>query len=388
MQTVKLESSPIKWIAFAVGGVGVLSSALGYLLNHSQFFHSYLTAFAFWVSIGLGAMFLAVLHFITGATWSTVIRRIPETMMSALPWMLLFAVPIILGIHELYHWSHADAVAHDELLQAKQPFLNTPFFTIRTVFYFLVWGGLVLLYYQRSVLNDYTGDADLLKSLRRWSPPAMILFALTLTFASFDWMMSLDPHWYSTIYGVYYFAGSVTAAISVLILLVVWLDDHGPLHGMVSVEHIHDLGKLLFTFTVFWAYIAFSQYFLIWYANMPEETVWFLHRWQGSWKIISLFLVFGHFLLPFLFLLPRAPKRNKSVLVVASVWLLLMHFIDMIWLVLPTFQTHDYHIHWLDFTTLIGIGGVFIGLILLQLENQSVVPINDPKLEESIQHRL
>lgn len=374
-------------IFLIVGLSGLVLSGVGYFINHEQFFHSWLVAFAYWASIGIGGYFLTLIHHLSGAVWSVVIRRIPETLMATLPVMLILFIPIVLGMHDLYHWTHHDAVAHDPLLQGKAPYLNTTFFIIRTVIFFAIWTIFGRLLYKYSTQNDVTGDAGLLAKSKKISPLAVILFAFTVSFAAFDWLMSLDPHWYSTIFGVYYFAGSTMAAYATVTLFVLFFEQRGLLKGLVSKEHYHDLGKLTFTFTIFWAYMAFSQYFLIWYANIPEETVWFLHRWEGSWKAVSLLLAIGHFIVPFLIMLVRALKRSALALIIFTSWMLLMHWVDMNWLVLPNLHPHGAHFSWIDVVTMFGIGGLFLWLFMWQLGKHSLVPINDPNLDQSIKHR-
>ena len=382
------KTSRTSLIALIIGILGLILSLVAFFANSEHFFHSYLVAFAFWTSIALGGLFLTFLHYLTGAVWSVVLRRIFESFMAVLPVMALFLIPVLLGMYELYHWTHAEAVEQDILLQQKSPYLNIPFFVVRSVLFFVIWSVFARVLYHLSIKNDWTGDATLLKKARRISPLVAILFAITLSFAAFDWLMSLDALWYSTIFGVYYFSGSTVATIALLILFVVMFDKAGFIKNLISIEHYHDLGKLLFTFTVFWAYIAFSQYFLIWYANIPEETIWFAHRWEGAWKSVSLFLVIGHFVLPFFVLMMRSTKRNMAVLVFMSLWLLFMHLVDMYWLVMPNLFHHDVHLSWIDVAPFLGIGGIFVWLAYVQLSRNSLVAINDPKLKESINHRM
>lgn len=382
------KTSRIPLFALILGILGLILSVLAYFANSEQFFHSYLVAFVFWASIAIGGLFLTLLHYLSGAVWSVVLRRIFETFMALLPLFVIFFIPIIFGMYDLYHWTHADAVEQDALLQEKAPYLNTTFFVIRAFVFLGVWIVFSQLLYRWSLRNDQTGDASFLKKAKRLSPLGIILFAITLSFAAFDWLMSLDPHWYSTIFGIYYFSGSTLAALSLLTLFVLYFDKTGPLNSFLSIEHYHDLGKLLFTFTVFWAYIAFSQYFLIWYANIPEETIWYLHRWEGSWKYVSLLLVFGHFIVPFFVLMVRATKRNLGILLAMSVWLLVMHVVDMYWLVMPNLHHEGAHFSWIDIAPFLGIGGIFIGLLYRQLAKHSLVAVQDPKLSESINHRM
>ncbi|MBD3377187.1 hypothetical protein GF406_19310 [candidate division KSB1 bacterium] len=379
------ETGALSRISLIIGAVFLALSVIGFFVDKNQFFFSYQVAFTFWLSIGLGGLFLTLLHHVFGATWSIVLRRIMETIMSVLPWMVLFFLPMLLGLHELFHWTHSDAVAHDPLLQQKQPYLNVPFFIIRAVIYFSVWIYLARWFYKKSVDQDKEYDHKQAHRLRQVAAPAIILFALTLTFAAFDWMMSLDPHWYSTIYGVYYFAGSTLATISILIIFTRTIQAKGGMKNVLNLDHYHDMGKMLFTFVVFWAYIAFSQYFLIWYANIPEETLYYFHRWEGNWKTISLIIVFGKFVIPFLILITRSSKRNLTFLTTISLWLLLMQWLDLYWMIMPTLHPHSTHFSWLDVTTLLGIGGVFVGLFFNKVQKQEIVPVNDPKLPQSLE---
>ncbi len=371
-------------LAFIIGGISIALSAVAFFVNPGQFYFSWLVAFVFWTSIALGGLFFTLIHHLTGATWSVVVRRFFEVLMTNMPFLLLMAIPVFFGMHELYHWSHADAVSHDHLLQHKAVFLNVPFFIIRTLVYFTIWIVLTTLLYKFSLKQDAGSSTLITKKLNKTSAPGVILFAFTTAFAAFDWLMSLDPHWYSTIFGVYYFAGSAMAVMAVLILIVMYFRKNGILTDVITPEHDHDFGKLLFTYMVFWAYMAFSQYFLIWYANIPEETVWFIHRWEGSWKFASQLLVWGHFVVPFLILMIRASKRSNLILSAMAIWLLLMHWLDMYWLAVPTLHPHGIQLSWIDLVTMLGIGGLFIGLFFYRLRKHAILPIGDPKLNDSI----
>ncbi len=373
-------------IALMVGVAGLVVSAIGFFVQKEQFFFSYLTAFVFWVTIGLGGLFFSMLHHLVGATWSVVIRRISESLMMVLPFMLIFFLPIVLGMHDLYHWTHEEYVAQDKLLSQKTGYLNQPFFYIRTVGYFVIWFFLGRILFKKSVQQDETGDKKIAERMRQISAPGMVVFAVTLTFAAFDWLMSLDPHWYSTIFGVYIFTGSFLGMLAVTTLVALGLRKKGVLENTITIEHYHDLGKLLFAFTVFWAYIAFSQYFLIWYGNIPEEVAFYLHRWHGSWVGVSLLIGFGHFAVPFLIMMTRAAKRNLKLLKIMSFWYLFIHYVDLHWIVLPTLHKHGVSISglWLDLATMVGIGGIFIWLFWRRFAAQAMVPANDPKFEDSI----
>jgi len=274
------------------------------------------------------------------------------------------------------------------VLQHKAPYLNTTFFWIRAAFFIIIWRILTKTLYSASLKQDARLPLEqslvLTDKMRRLSAPGMILFALTATLFSFDWLMSLEPHWFSTMFGVYFFAGCVVSSLAFITLIVLWLRKFGILKEQITVEHHHDLGKLLFAFTVFWAYIGFCQYMLIWYANLPEETVWFHQRWQGSWKAVSLLIVIGHFALPFVVLLARAAKRNTTVLLAVSIWYLFIHWVDIYWLIMPTFYKDGVHLSWIDLATTVGVSGIFLWWLARRFEKQPVMPIGDPNLQASL----
>jgi hypothetical protein len=371
--------------ALGVGIIGLLLGLIGFFVDRGHFFHSYLIAFVFWLSLAFGGLFFTMLHHLTGATWSVVLRRISENIMSMFLFMAIFAIPVLLGIGELYHWSHADIVAQNEILAGKTPYLNIPFFIIRVIIYFAVWVLLARGLYRLSVAQDREYDEGRLARMRLISAPGMVLFALTLTFAAFDWLMSLNASWYSTAFGVYIFAGSVLSALALITLVAIYLRNKGFLVDVITVEHYHDLGKLLFTFVVFWGYIAFAQYFLIWYGNIPEETQWFRVRWGGWWQFITLLIVFGHFVVPFVVLIYRGAKRSLPVLTVMGFWLLFIHWVDLYWVVMPAHPEHVITGLWIDIVLMAGIGGMFLWFFWRRMTGQALVPVNEPNLEASIQ---
>jgi len=372
----------ISVVAVVLCLIGVIASGIGYFMDTDQFLHSYLISFVFWVMIGLGGLFFVMVHHLTGANWSVVVRRIFENIMVVVPFMFIFAIPLILNLDRLYHWSIPEVMHSDHLLEGKAPFLNDTFFIIRFVGYFVIWFVLSRLLYKSSLKQD-KGEPQI-KRMRLVSAPGMILFALSITFAGFDWVMSLDAHWYSTIFGAYIFAGSVLSVLSFLTLFVFYMKRKNILGNIITVEHYHDFGKLMFAFIIFWGYMAFSQYFLIWYGNIPEETVWFLHRWQGGWKTITLMIVFGHFVIPFFYLFPQGVKKNAVALIIISFWILAIHWIDLYWLIMPGFLHEHVHFSWMDVSTMLAMGGFFVGIFLYYTRSQPLVPVNDPGLEKSI----
>ncbi len=361
------------------------SFALGAAAGSARFYQAYLVNYAFFLSLSLGALFFVLIQHVTGATWSVVVRRLAETLAANLPWLGLLAVPVLLGMRQLYPWSDPVHVAHDALLTAKAPYLNPGFFIVRLAVYFLVWTWLSLYYFRRSCAQDATGDVAHTHGMQRLSGPGLVLFAVTVSFASFDLLMSLNPHWFSTIFGVYFFAGSAVSCFALLALWARLLQRGGLLTRAITREHYHDLGKLVFAFIVFWAYIAFSQYLLIWYANIPEETGWYLARQTGGWTAVTVLLLFGHFFAPFLGLLSRYPKRQMLLLMPGALWVLLMHWVDLYWLVMPGFSPGRVPLHLLDLTLFLGLGGLSASLILLRLRGRSVIPERDPRLAASLE---
>jgi hypothetical protein len=384
------ESAPAlaKWWAAAGAGLLAITALWGWLQHDSfrHFFFAYLVAFSFFLSISLGSLFFVAVQHLSRAGWSVTVRRTAEILSGTLPVMaILFLpiiVPVLLGSSSLYSW--VSPSPHDELLRHKLPYLNLPFFGLRCVVYFAVWGVLGRYFLLRSTEQDVSGDPRLTLRMERMSPLALILFAFTLTFAAFDWLMSLEPRWFSTIFGVYYFSGAVVGGLAAIILMAVLLQASGRLRYAITAEHYHDLGKLLFSFVIFWGYIAFSQYMLIWYANLPEEVVWYRVRNAGPWGITSLVLLFVHLLIPFFGMMSREVKRRRYWLAFWAVWLLASHWLDLYWLVMPTYHPAYPPVGLLDLGCLLGLGGLYVAAILRIAAGRALVPIKDPRLGESL----
>jgi hypothetical protein len=374
----------IPLIGAAVAVVGIAVSAILGPANPQQFFFSWLVSFLFFLSLGLGALFFVLIQYAVQGGWGIVLRRVGETVFATLPVMAILFVPLLFGLVDLYPWAVPGAAEHDALLRWKEPFLNVPFFLVRAGIYFLCWSLIALFYYRGSSSQDTTGDPTTAARLRRLAGPAIIVLAVTQTFASFDWIMSLTPHWYSTMFGVYYFAGAFVGFIALLSVMAVALRRAGLLDTVISAEHLHDIGKLLFAFTAFWAYIAFSQFLLIWYANLPEETIWYKARLEGSWETVSLVLMAGHFAVPFFFLMGRDVKRRGATLALGGAWLLAMHFVDLYWQVMPTLHPEGVRPSALDVAAFAAIGGCFVAAAGWLMRRQALVPLRDPRLAESL----
>lgn len=372
-----------------IGGVAMAVSLVGLFLDADQFFHSYLVSFSFVASFSIASLFLVMVHHITRSSWGVTLRRIPETLMRNILWMAVLFIPVLAGMHSLYHWTHADAVATDALLQGKAPYLNVPFFIARQILYFSIWGFLAYKLYKNTVTLDQTGDWGIDTLQRKISAPGIFVFGFTVAFASFDWLMSLDPHWFSTMFGVYYFSMSFQATLAAVILIALWLRSKGLLTHTILVPHYNDLGKLLFGFTVFYAYIAFCQFFLIYYANIPEETLWFYHRLEGGWEVVTYGLLLGRFVLPFFVLLPMANKSNLTILKWTAAWIVFIHLVEQFWIVMPNRGILDpaYHyiqFSWMDVSLLIALGGLALGLFFRQFSRHNMVAVNDPRYTESL----
>jgi MFS family permease len=299
--------------------------------------------------------------------------------------MAFLALPVLLGLHTLYPWTDHDVVAHDHLLEAKSPWLNPTFFYVRTAIYFTIWTVLARWFHKRSTEQDRSGDPRLTGRMETASTAGLILFAFTVTFFAFDFIMSLTPHWYSTIFGVYFFAGCVLGFFALLLVTAFALQSGGRLLQAVSTEHYHDLGKLIFAFTIFWAYIGFSQYMLMWYANLPEETVWYAARQTGSWTGVSVLVLFGHFFLPFLLLMSRHVKRRKALIAAGAVWMLLMQFLDVYWMVMPSKTPDGFTPSLMDLAAFVGVGGCFFAAAVRRLGAHALVAVRDPRLSEALE---
>jgi hypothetical protein len=371
--------------------IGAAAAVLGAVIcavlapgNPKQFFFSWLVSFLFFLSLALGGLFFVLIQYASQGGWGIVVRRIGETVFATIPVMAVLFIPILFGMQNLFEWAHPGAAEHDALLRWKEPYLNVTFFWIRAVIFFVIWSGIALMYYQGSRSQDVTGDSSVTARLRRFAGPAIIVLALTQTFASVDWIMSLTPHWYSTMFGVYFFAGSFVGFIALLSILVVSMRAAGLLETVINAEHLHDVGKFLFAFTAFWAYIAFSQFMLMWYANLPEETIWYKARIEGSWKAVSIFLIMGHFVAPFLYLMGRAVKRRGSTLAVGGAWVLAMHFLDIYWQVMPTLHPEGFRPSALDVAAFLAVGGCFVAAVGWLMRRQALVPLGDPRLAESL----
>ncbi len=373
--------------AWLVGIGGLLLSVVGMVLNPVQFFCSYLFAYLFWLSIAVGCSAIVMISHLVGGAWGFVIRRILEAATRTLPLLAVLFVPLLFGLSSLYMWARPEAVAGDALLQHKSVYLNVPFFIFRAVLYFAVWIGIAHFFNKWSLAQDQTGDPALARQMEALSGPGLVLYGGAVTFAAVDWAMSLDPHWFSTIYGILWIIGQVLTALAFAILVLWLMATQEPLLRVLTPSHFHDLGNLLLAFVMLWAYVSFAQFLLVWSANLTEEIPWYLRRLHGGWQEVGIALVTYHFALPFLLLLIRRAKQTPPILAGIAGGLLVMRLIDVYWFIAPEFHpTVGGALHLLDALVLIGIGGVWVGGFLGQLKQVSLLPLHDPQQEAVVAH--
>ena len=370
--------------SLAVVSLGL--AAVGAFMDPKQFAFSWLFAFAVFFTITVGSLFWILVHHAVDADWSVVVRRQLENIAWLFPVLAVLFVPVVLKAPALFKWMNI-APGVDPLLDGKAAYLNQPFFWARAAFYFGFFSIAAFLLRRNSLRQDKDGDARHTWSSRRMVFPMLPLFALSLTFGAVDWLMGLDFHWFSTMWGVYIFAGSALSAMCVLVLLVTALRAAGYLEGVVTLEHYHIMGKLMLAFTVFWAYIGFSQYMLYWYANIPEETAYFLRRNTGAWNTLNIILVAGHFFLPFVVLLFQGTKKRPMLLCAVAAWILLMHMLDMYIVVLPAYHLAGPSPHWLDLACLLAIGATMASVFMKRLGDAPLWPVRDPRLRNSLKLR-
>ncbi|MBI5325683.1 MAG: quinol:cytochrome C oxidoreductase [Ignavibacteriae bacterium] len=343
---------------------------------------------SFLLSIGLLSLFLIALEYLAGAVWSVVFRRITEFLSTVIFVVPILAIPFLLNINSVFHWTHTDTVAKDAILSHKSPYLNTTFFFARLTFMFLIWWLFYFIFTRNSKKQDSTFDQALTKRNARFGAVFMPLFAVTITIAAIDWLMSLEPHWFSTIFGVYYFSGSLLAALAATTFAAVRMADLDLFGIKIKSDHYYSLGALMFAFTNFWAYIAFSQFMLIWYANLPEETFWFMNRWEGSWKYITLGLIVFRFIVPYILILSQPSKKDPKRLKLAAIWILFTHYYDLYWLVMPNYSKSGIAFSWYELGYPLLCIGILLLVFTMRAKGNNLLPVGDPKLKRSIDFHL
>jgi hypothetical protein len=366
------------------GALGAVVSLGGAFVNFTQFMQSYLMAYMLCLGVTLGSLALGMVHQLSGGAWGVVIRRPIGAAARVLPVMTLLFVPIALGMSRLYPWTNADLVAHDEVLRHKQVYLNTPFFLARAALYFLVWNVLSYFLNAWSLEQDRNPDPRIARRMQKLSAGGLLAYGLTITFAAFDWLMSLEPHWFSTIYGVLIMGGQALSALASLIVALVWLSRRPPLDRIVVAAHFHDLGNLLLAFVMLWAYFSFSQYLIIWSGNLPAEITWYTHRLQTGWRWVGTALVLFHFAVPFVLLLSRAVKRDPQMLVKVAIAVLTVRLLDLFWLIAPEFHPAGIAVSWLDLLLPLTLGSIWLGCFVWQLRGRAILPVHDPEFDETL----
>jgi len=350
----------IQRLAFIVGVAALAVCAAGAIASPEQFFRSYLVAYLFWAGIALGCFAIIMLHHLVGGRWGDVVRRLLESGTRTFPLVLLLVIPLLFGLRHLYVWARPEVIAGDELLEHKSPYLNHAFFVARTVFYFACWIGVAYLLNKWSAEQDRTGSASARSRLQRLSAPGLLLYGLTATFAAVDWVMSLEPHWYSTIYGILFMIGQALTTLAFVITMLRALGDQPPYSDLLRPQHFHDLGNLLLAFVMLWAYVGFSQYLIIWSGNLPEEVPWYLARLRGGWGWVAAALIVFHFVVPFLLLLSRHNKRRVGILATLAGAMLVVRLVDLMWIVIPAFHPEQIRLHWMDLAAPVGVGGIWV----------------------------
>lgn len=364
---------------------GTLAFLLSLHFDANRAWHGFLVNYFYWLSLSLSGVFFMALQYVTSSRWSAPIKRVPEAFICFLPVAFVLTLILFLGLHHLYEWTHTEVVSQNPILLGKTPYLNIGFFAGRNLFFFLLWMGGGFWLVRNSLNQDKNGAVVWTRLNKKISAPFLLLFALSYTIASFDWLMSLEPHWFSTIFGVYNFAGLFESGMALTILFVVALRRQGALKDVVNENHLHDLGKLMFAFCVFWAYSAFSQYMLIWYGNLPEEIGYLIRRQEGAWVPVSLALLFGKFIIPFFLLLSRPAKRNENYLLFVAVWVLISQWLDIYWMVYPLLGEKPLF-GWQEIGITVGFLGLFVLSVVWFLQRFPPVALKDPRLLEGVNH--
>ncbi len=391
------ELGSLRTLALGVGGIATVAVAVGAYFNTEQALRSWLLGFIFWGGLCFGSIGVLMLQYLTGGAWGVMIRRIVEAGSRTLLLVALLFVPIAVGVytHNIYEWTHMAPTEH--AIEARGPYLTTWFWILRSVIYFAIFGVMVYLLNKWGADQDKAPDVEssrlILERASRFSGPTMVIYALVVTFAVVDWIMTLDPHWFSTIWGLLFVAGWGLSTFCFSVTILAYLLDKSPMSGILGKRHFHDLGKLMLALVMVWAYFNFSQFLIIWSGNLPEETTWFLTRMKGAWGYIGVGLILFHFAFPYLLLLKRDLKRQASLLASIAMFILFMRLVDVYYQIGPTFRVSPgiveqgaFMLSWMDFVAPIAIGGIWLWWFFGQLMARPIVPANDPYFEEAIEH--
>jgi hypothetical protein len=385
-ETLRSQLNRFQAIGLIIGLIGLALCAVGAFVSTAQFFISYLFGYLFWLGLALGCFGVAMIHYLTGGRWGNETRRFLEAGFMTLPLMALLFVPLFFGLGYLYPWAQPALVASNKVLQNRAPYYTFPMFTVRVVFVFVIWIVMTRLLRKWSLEQDQTKDVTPTRRMRTLSGPGMVIYPLTATFVYIDWIMSIEPDWYSTMFPVIICIGQILSAYALVIILLNYFRNFEPMSELILTTPFHHLGNLLLAFVIFWTYVGFGQFLIIWAGNLPHEIIWYLHRVAGSWKWIIAFLALFHFFLPFFLLLFRASKRRPTALATLASIVFAAHIVAMFWFVTPSFHKTGIWISWIDFAALFGVGGVWIAMFIFILKRAALLPQNDPRIQYPFAH--
>ncbi|MBV9760048.1 MAG: hypothetical protein JO340_05750 [Acidobacteriaceae bacterium] len=376
-------AAQVERISGIIGVIGLALCVVGFLMNRAVFFQSYLFAFIYWGGFALGGLGVLLMGHTVGGKWCATSRRFLEAQMGTLWIVAVFTVILLFGLHDLYPWTHIGdmkELADREVLRHKQGYLNIPFFVVRVVIYFAVWFFWGLRVRRMADRQDQTGDPTLRERMRAFSAPGVLVFTMTATFAYIDWILSADAQFFSTVYGAMILIGDVLQSFALTIMAMILTSRGDRFGGRVNAIILHDLGNLMFAFTIFWTYLTASQLIIVWPANLPQELIWYLNRVHGFWKYFALVTALSMFAIPFLALLSQTRKRDPRRLIRVCVWLLLARIIDIYWIVEPTYRRHGFWMSWTDFAAFFGVGGIWLFVFVRQLRQRPLLPLRDPRV--------
>jgi len=376
----------VQRLALIAGAVGLAGLAVGFLVSPTYFYRAYLLGWTVCLAVALGSLGFGLLNHMTHGGWGLTARRIFEAATRTFPLLLILFLPIVVGMKSLYEWARPEVVKGDHVLEAKQGYLNPTAFLIRLGLYFAIWIFLSWMLNRLSRQQDQRSSPRLARRFQIVSGPGLGIFVLTLTFAAIDWIMSLQPHWYSTIYGVYFLACAGLATLCFVILLARYLVQREPMDGVLKASIFHDWGKLLLAFLMLWGYFCFSQFLITWSGNLPEETSWYLHRMRNGWGWAALVVVFGHFVIPFALLLSSSLKRNSARLAKVALFLFAVQVFDFFWQIEPSFHVQQPIHYWMYAVAPVGLFGIWFAYFIREYKKYPLLPVNDPYLPEAIAH--